>query len=312
MAGAAPGPGPDADDADQTVRVLDDSPSLGSLYVRAALPSIPGAGLLPGVDIPTSRHDSVPALRLALPGITPDRGHVHAYREVCRLPTREVLPATYLHLLAFPLHLTLMTDPAFPFAPMGAVHVSNRIEQRQPVGLGEQFDLAVWAEDVRRHRRGRTVTLVSEVSVRDQVVWRDETVLLSRGDGDESKNVEEVHRDLPEEPPAGPVQWSLPANLGRRYAAVSGDRNPIHLYDVTAKAFGFRRHIAHGMWTKARCVAELDNRLPESYAVEVAFRKPIELPGRVSFGARRGDDHLDFGVRSGSGRAHLTGRIRPL
>jgi acyl dehydratase len=309
VAGAAPGPGPDAD---RTVRVLDDSPSLGSLYVRAALTSIPGAGRLPGIDVPTSRQDSVPALRLALPGITPDRGHVDAYREVCRLPAHEGLPATYPHLLAFPLHLTLMTDPAFPFAPMGAVHVSNRIEQRQPVGIGGQFDLAVWAEDLRPHRRGRTVTLVSEVSVRDQVVWRDETVLLSRRHGDESENVEDVHRDLPEEPPTGPVQWSLPGNLSRRYAAVSGDRNPIHLYDVTAMAFGFRKHIAHGMWTKARCLAELDNRLPEAYAVEVVFRKPIELPGRVSFGARRRDGHLDFGVQSDSGRAHLTGRIRPL
>jgi acyl dehydratase len=307
MSGPAPGSGPDTR---RTVRVLEDSPSLGSLYVKAALASIPGAGRLPLASAP-QRGDSLPAVRLELSGITPDADHVEAYREVCRFPAREALPATYPHLLAFPLHLMMMTDPGFPFAAMGAVHISNRIVQRRQIGLGVELDLAVWVDDLRAHRRGRTVTVVSEVNVGGQMAWRDETVLLSRGRADESAAPGDVHNDLPDEPPTGPGQWSLPGALGRRYAAVSGDRNPIHLYDVTAKAFGFRRHIAHGMWTKARCLAELDNRLPEAYAVEVAFRKPIELPGRVTFGARQRDDHLDFGVQGGSGRAHLLGRVRP-
>jgi acyl dehydratase len=294
---------------ERTTRVLDDSPSLGSLYVKAALPSIPGASRLPGVA--RSRPvDAVPAVRLELPGITPDPDHVDAYREVCRFPARQVLPSTYPHLLAFPLHLALMTEPDFPFAAIGTIHLSNRIEQRRPVRLDDELDLSVWVEDLRPHRRGRTVTVVSEVSVGNDVVWRDETVLLSRGPGDE--NAVDVHADLPDEAPTGPAQWSLPGSLGRRYAAVSGDRNPIHLYDVTAKAFGFRRHIVHGMWTKARCVAELDNRLPESFAVEVALRRPIELPGKVSFGARHTDTSLDFGVSGAAGRTHLVGRARPL
>jgi len=251
-------------------------------------------------------------IRLELPGITPDDDHVDAYREVCRFPTRDVLPATYLHVLAFPLHLLLMTDAAFPFAPMGTVHVSNRIEQRRPIALADELDLSVWVEDLRPHRRGRTVTVVSEAAVGGDVAWHDETVLLSRDRSTAVGSAEDVHADLPEGAPSGPGQWSLPGNLGRRYAAVSGDRNPIHLYDVTAKAFGFRRHIAHGMWTKARCVAELDNRLPETYAVSVAFRKPIELPGRVTFGARQHDDRLDLGVQGSNGSTHLLGRVRSL
>jgi hypothetical protein len=296
-------------EVERATRILADSPSLGSLYVKAALPSIPGAGRLPGVAS-GDRGAGVPAVRLELPGITPDADHVDAYRDVCRFPARDALPSTYPHLLAFPLHLTLMTDPAFPFGAMGMVHVSNRIEQRRPIGQADDLDLAVWAEGLTTHRRGRTVTVVSEVSVGGTVVWRDETVLLSRGDGVDGSP--DVHSDVPSEAPTGPGQWSLPGSLGRRYASVSGDRNPIHLYDVTAKAFGFRRHIAHGMWTKARCVAELDNRLPEAYAVEVAFRKPIELPGTVSFGARQLDTHLDFGVTGPAGRTHLLGRVTRL
>ncbi len=289
-------------------RVLETSPSLGSLYVKAALPSIPGAGRLPGLAKPDTT--TLPTVRLELHDIEPDPDHIDSYREVCGFPTRSVLPATYPHLLAFPLHLTLMTDPAFPFAPMGTVHISNRIEQRRPIDVSESLDLSVWAERLAPHRRGRTVTLVSQACVGDSVVWRDETVLLSRGPGHDDTS--DVHADLPDEAPRGPSLWTLPSDLGRRYAAVSGDRNPIHLYDVTARAFGFRRHIAHGMWTKARCLAELHNRLPASYAVEVAFRKPIALPGRVTFGARPGDAQIDFGVRSGSGSAHLLGRATSL
>jgi acyl dehydratase len=118
--------------------------------------------------------------------------------------------------------------------------------------------------------------------------------------------------DVPAEPPRGPQVWRLPGDLGRRYAAVSGDRNPIHLTDLTAKPFGFSHHIAHGMWTHARALAELDNRLPDAYRVEVAFKKPITLPGTVEFGARDVDGRLDFAVTSRSGSPHLLGRVRAL
>ncbi len=276
-------------------RVLDESPSLGGLYLKAVLPA-------------RGRPDTLPDLRLELPEMASDLAHIAAYREVCGLPFHEVLPATYPHVLAFPLHLALLTDTHFPFPPMGCVHIRNRIEQRRPIALADQLDLAVWAERLTPHRRGRTVTIVSEAAVAGEVVWRDETVLLKPGPG--SGTVPEL-ADLPVEPPAGPARWDLPGSLGREYAAVSGDRNPIHLYDLTAKAFGFRRHIAHGMWTKARCLAGLDSLLPRSYAVEVAFKKPIELPSQVTFGARQGDATIDFGVSGTTGTPHLVGRVTP-
>ena len=83
--------------------------------------------------------------------------------------------------------------------------------------------------------------------------------------------------------PAGGIEWRLPADLGRTYAAVSGDANPIHLYPWTAKALGFRRQIAHGMWTLARSIAAIENRLPDAVTVEAAFKKPVFLPGTVTF-----------------------------
>ena len=107
------------------------------------------------------------------------------------------------------------------------------------------------------------------------------------------------------------IVWKLPGNLGREYAAVSGDHNPIHLYPLSAKAFGFKRQIAHGMWTKARSVAAFANRLPDAATVEVEFKKPVFLPGKVAFGSRVVEDGLDFSLtKPGSGAPHLVGRAR--
>jgi acyl dehydratase len=107
----------------------------------------------------------------------------------------------------------------------------------------------------------------------------------------------------------GRVTWRLEGDVGRRYAAVSGDHNPIHLYPLTAKALGFRRQIAHGMWSLARCVAAIENRLPDSVTVEAEFKKPIFLPGSVAFGLTAYDDGLAFALTSPtSGAPHLIGR----
>ena len=94
--------------------------------------------------------------------------------------------------------------------------------------------------------------------------------------------------------------WTLKDNLGRQYAAVSGDHNPIHLHSWSAKPFGFPRAIAHGMWTKAHCLASL--RLPDAFETSVRFKQPILLPSRVTFG-EAGDRYAVHG--------HLEGTLTP-
>jgi acyl dehydratase len=200
-----------------------------------------------------------------------------------------------------------MTDGAFPFAPMGLVHVANRITQHRRIRTGDTLDLRVRAADLRPHPKGRQFDIVSETRVDGELVWSDVSTYLRRGGQGERAARED--RTVP----TGITRWRLPGDLGRRYAGVSGDRNPIHLYGVTAKAFGFPRQIAHGMWSKARCVAALEPRLPAAYEVEVEFKKPILLPATVAFGTADAGDGLEFGLTGASkGTPHVVGSVRTL
>jgi acyl dehydratase len=139
-------------------------------------------------------------------------------------------------------------------------------------------------------------------------VWESTSNYLRVGKGDQAARAEGEPFDLV---PGTGTEWRVPGDLGRRYASVSGDRNPIHLYPLTAKAFGFPRQIAHGMWSKARCVAAMANRLPDSVRVEVEFKKPVFLPGKVAFGSRVVEDGMDFSLTNPKdGAPHLLGRAR--
>lgn len=277
------------------------------LYAKAVAPAVPGLGLLPGV-----RRNSrdLPDLILEHPDVRVDRDHLAAYAEVCGCGLRDALPATYPHVLAFPLHMALMTDETFPFAPMGIVHVANRIEQHRPVSSSETLDLRVRAADLRPHPKGRQFDIVTEALVDGETVWREVSTMLRRGSGagPAADGAEQAA------PPAGATRWRLPGDLGRRYAGISGDRNPIHLYGVTAKAFGFPRQIAHGMWSKARCLAALQPRLPDGFEVAVDFKKPVLLPATVSFGAEQhAPGTTTWGLRDAArGTLHLVGTTRPL
>jgi acyl dehydratase len=282
------------------VTVLDAAPNLGKLYAKAAVTA-------------RGRGGDLPDTRLARRGVEVDPGHLAEYARVCRLPLNDVLPATYPHMLTFPLQMALMTDRAFPLALPGLVHVRNRIEVLRPIGADALLDLEVWAENFATHRSGAAADLCATASAGGQEVWRSRSTYLSRGatapDGAPEADIEV---------PVGELErvattWRIPDDAGRRYAKVSGDVNPIHLYGLTAKAFGFKRAIAHGMWVKARVLGALSGRLPDAIALDVSFRKPLFLPSTVTVSTAQRNGGWEFAVRNAkSDTEHVLGTIRPL
>ena len=172
----------------------------------------------------------------------------------------------------------------------------------------------MWPTPIEPHPRGRQFTLRTEARVGNELVWEESSTNLSRGRGGSVAGAA-----TPSEPPSSEdlpptATWKLAGDLGRRYGAVSGDLNPIHVHPLSARLFGFPSAIAHGMWTKARCLAALGPELPAAYTVQVAFRKPILLPATVQFAeaARGNDGVIAFGVRDPKRDiAHLDGLVSP-
>ena len=276
------------------------------MVLKAALPSIPGINQLPGVR--KDPHADPTSLHLTRTGVVVDRAHAAAYAEVCGFPAKDAVPLTYPHLLAFPLHMQAMTSPQFPYPAVGSVHVENVVTGHRPVRPGESLDVSVRVSAPRPHAKGMVVDFLSEVRSGDEIVWESTSTYLRRGRSNDDADRGLVFTSTP----TATTEWRLPADLGRRYGAVSGDRNPIHLYPLTAKALGFPRQIAHGMWSLARCVAALENRLPDAVTVEVAFKKPILLPGTVGFGHEPLADGQAFALTSPKdGAPHLVGRATP-
>jgi acyl dehydratase len=302
-------------------KTLDSSPSILPLYARAALPMIPGASLLPFV--PGGGGEIPDGLDLELTGVRAKPADVSAYAKVCGFALRDQLPPTYPHMLAFPLHMAVMSDGRFPFGAVGLVHVRNEIAQRRPIAIGEEMTIRVRPTKLQPHPKGRTFSLETEVLVGEEVVWESASTMLRRGKGDadaEAPAMREKVRSsgsgelesLSGDAPAS-AEWKLGGDLGRRYGAVSGDRNPIHMHPLTAKPLGFPAAIAHGMWTKARALAQLEGRLPEGFDVDVRFRKPILLPARVEFASEDVGEEIRFAVRDArKGTPHLDGQLRPL
>jgi acyl dehydratase len=290
---------------------LTGAPSILPLYARAAATLVPGASLLPFVP---GGGDTIPDVRLELAGVVPDPDAVAAYARVCGFALRDHLPPTYPHVLAFPLHMALMSDGSFPFGAVGLVHVANKITQHRQIGIDEALDLRVQATKLVAHPKGKAFDVVTEVRIGRQIAWESISTFLRRGKGDPGAASGEAFPIVDEGVPAS-AEWRLDGDLGRRYGAVSGDRNPIHMHSLTAKPLGFPSAIAHGMWTKARALAALEPRLPDAFAVDVRFRRPILLPAKVEFATQDSKDEIDFTVRGrGEKRSnrHLDGRIDPV
>lgn len=278
------------------VRHLDHRPSLIRLYGKAAVTSLSTGGGLPD-------------RRVELAGVAVDRGELAAYDRVCGFRLRDRLPLTYPHVLGFPLQIELMAAGDFPFALPGLVHIRNVVTQSRPLTVDDYLTVAVTARDERPHPKGRQLDLVTEVAVGDDVVWDGTSTYLRRGG----------HGGDPEQPrdaPGGPeveapdARWHVPADTGRRYGAVSGDRNPIHMSALSARLFGFPRAIAHGMWTAARSLAALEDVTPDAATADVQFRAPLLLPADVAFESDVAGGVRRFAVRQAGGdRLHLVGSL---
>ncbi|MGH3597981.1 MAG: MaoC/PaaZ C-terminal domain-containing protein [Mycobacterium sp.] len=270
--------------------------------VRAA------AGALPFVQ----RGDHLSNRTVTVRDVPIDRANVAAYAAVTGLRYGDNLPLTYPFALTFPTMMSLVTAFDFPFAAMGSVHVENHITRYRPITVTDTVGVAVHAENIREHRKGLLVDLVTDVSVGNDTAWHQVTTFLHQQRTSLSDEPKPPPAKQPKLPPPNAILRITPGQI-RRYAAVGGDHNPIHTNPIGAKLFGFPTVIAHGMFSAAAVLANLEAGIPDAVTYSVRFGKPVVLPASAGLYVDQVEGGWDLSLRNiAKGYPHLTGTIRAL
>ena len=240
-----------------------------------------------------------------------DAQSLQAFRDVCGLAPSPLLPPTYPHILAFGLQMQLLTDKDFPFPLLGLIHLSNRIRVLRPMGSVSQLRIGVSVDNLQPHAKGATFDVLTQVDDLLGPLWEARSTLLCKG--------VELAGQAPDHPVAASLalneltRWYAPADIGRRYAKVSGDYNPIHLSATSAKLFGLTSAIAHGLWIKARALAALNAHVPTAHVeISVDFKKPVRLPGEVILLSSEAGASGDFQLIGHGDLVHMIGQWRPI
>ncbi len=274
-----------------------------SNMIRAA------AGALPFV--PRDR-DTLPDRTLTVGDVPIDRDNVSAYTAVTGLRYGDTVPLTYPFALTFPTVMELITGFDFPFAAMGSVHVENRITQHRPIAVTDTVSIRTHAENLREHRKGLLVDVLTDVGVGNDTVWSQVTTFLHQQRTSLSDEPKPPPAKQPKLPPPDSILRITPGQI-RRYASVGGDHNPIHTSSIGARLFGFPATIAHGMFSAAAVLANIEGQLPDAVRYSVKFGKPVILPASAGLYIDRVPDGWDLTLRNMSkGYPHLTGAIRTL
>lgn len=283
---------------------LSSAPKLGELYVKAALGALP----IPGFS---ARGKSIPDRAVELNGLRVDPNHLAEYAAVCGLRFGDALPLTYPFVLVMPTVMQLLTQRDFPFTPMGLVHAENVIERRRAISMGEPLDIHTHVENLREHPKGLLADAVSDVRVGRELVWHQVITFLHQQRTSLSGGPKPTPK--PEEIPPPPLrQLRVTQRTISKYAAVSGDRNPIHVSKLGAKALGgFPSTIAHGTWTMATVLNSVEGRIPDAAVYHVKFGKPVLIPSTVNLYADVAETGWDLSLKHPTkGYPHLTATIR--
>ena len=251
----------------------------------------------------------LPQVEYVVDSFKVDQKHLKAYNDVCGFKNNGYIPAIYLTVLSQSLQMHMMTSEAFPFPILGLVHIRNQVKQYRKVGVNETLTLSCKFGELQPHDKGVQFDFITTVKVGDEVVVEALTTYLSR----QKTNAKAAAKPAESQAPEYTLnnEWNISENTGRRYAMTSGDFNLIHIHAVTAKAFGFKQAIAHGMWSKAKALANLS--LPDAYEADVWFKLPMYLPSKVEFLTAQAANETDFLIRNSKNqKPHVTGHIKAI
>ena len=233
----------------------------------------------PGLKLPTD----MPSIERRLSGVRINSVWLQDYLKctaAANWPATQ-LPPLALQIAAAPLHMAVMADRAFPLRPLGIVHQSQQIQQWHPLSARQTYDLHVLTGEARIEHRGISFGLVTEAWQLGTLVWRSEVRILSIQQMPEKTKQRVRPHELSDVTPLQDDTLTVPESIGRRYARIACDYNPVHVHAWLARPFGFRHAIAHGTWTLARALFCAEVEVSPGFTLVAQFIRPVELPSRI-------------------------------
>lgn len=308
--------------ANRQYESLKSIPDLKAINRKIFLSALPGVG-------GTREAKKDPTSAIEVSGVTIDQANLANYTSATGLRLGNEIPPTYFFVLSFPLVMDLLSRPDFPYPAMGAVHVTNVIEQSRTLKVDETFTIRSHGENLRPHRRGLLVDIVTEIfadgDAAGEPVWRQTSTFLGMGakfaksaEVGVTTRAEDSGKVLPkpELPEFKPnARWRWTGSDVNAYVEASNDHNPIHTSNLGAKLFGFPARIAHGMYSAAAVLAPLEGKLPEALRYSVEFVKPVVIPAQVALWTIENEDgSYDIQLRGSSkpDKLHLNAELTPL
>ena len=237
--------------------------------------------------------------RILASTVEAEQSHVDAYNHICDWSSaQDFLHPLYFQVLSLPLQLDMMVTRPFPFKATGLVHLANAVKVHRMVARNERITLNTRFAKLYRHKKGFVFELITDTYVNDELCLESTSYYLSQqgsmngqASGFMSRAPEFLKDTLLakfaaiEKVRFAPLDdLSFFADTGRTYAKISGDYNPIHLWPVTAKLFGFDSAIAHGMLSQAKMISRYyrhiaHEQLPiKPVHIKAAFHSAIPLP----------------------------------
>jgi acyl dehydratase len=262
----------------ETIVEIKTHPAMGFVFLKAFL-------LSPFRPNTIADDAVVNKTRIILNGYVPDKDLISKYRQVCDFSKGkpDIIPISYLQTLFIGLLGKFITSSFFPINPLGLIHIFQSFDQKRPVKTNEILDLACALDSIKKTQKGIETGFILEIRSSGKIVWQGNSIFFTRSPGKKKKKTktkDEIFLEKKE-------SILVPAGMGRRYAQVSGDYNPYHLYTFLAKLFGFKSSIIHGMWSLARVIASLDKKFniqQGASSIEAAFKLPIFMPATTTLG----------------------------
>lgn len=245
------------------------------------------------------RGQRLPSLTAECASMSISEENLAAYRRVCGI-ANDVFPPLYPHVVAGSLHLAILTHKDFPLSAMGTLHVRNHILQRRALRSAENVSVACALGENRVVKSGIELDITTVFRSKEERVWEGISTYLVRGKFGEPEEASPRSKLTGGTPDVEGDSWHLTPGIGRRYAKVSGDYNPIHLSPILGKLFGYRRDFVHGMWAAASCLAHIVPPKSETVQCDFLFKGPNFINSTVRLLKTDLDDGIRFDLFCGN------------